>query len=551
MRITLSFLFLLSLPGFLLAQGEPQGTGKSKKIKQRNSFGLRYETYVPTGLWTYTSDAGTVCKKGNFKVKKNICQREGEWLYFNPNGDVFFKVQYANGMPQSFIILDSGQNDCGRDFVRITQEPDGSYYLSCFLFPSIPGYAQKSANERVPLQAVFDYQRQFVKLRPGLRIETPPIAVYDPTAPTKGEDGKIILPPHYFTDAEIMKRFPSVKKTLIPSAVAISPDNLVMNPGFSTKSQGLKGIGRNEIAPFWGSASETPDLNWVNGNPAGGFRVLGVNYEVLRGQLTQPLEAGTMYCFSMKVRMRKGNHVATNNIGAVFLPEEVSIKTPTAGWSKNPKVISGTPMYLALRDTWMTIAGSITAEGGEKYIYIGQFSDDRMFRAVLIDTMNWWECYYLVDDVSLTLSDSGECLCNSTECLLGDADVVVATPEPEKPGKPVTGTKLVFDNIQFETGSSTLLPLAYSSLDSMVALLNTYPSMRITIEGHTDNVGIPSKNQTLSEDRARTVYDYLLKKGIGARRLKFKGLGDTQPIEDNDTGEGRAKNRRVAFVVGK
>ena len=76
-----------------------------------------------------------------------------------------------------------------------------------------------------------------------------------------------------------------------------------------------------------------------------------------------------------------------------------------------------------------------------------------------------------------------------------------------------------------------------------------YPQMTIEIGGHTDGKGSEAYNQRLSENRAKAVVDYLVSKGVDAKRLKYKGYGKTMPVDTNDTEEGRAKNRRVEFKI--
>jgi len=71
----------------------------------------------------------------------------------------------------------------------------------------------------------------------------------------------------------------------------------------------------------------------------------------------------------------------------------------------------------------------------------------------------------------------------------------------------------------------------------------------VSIQGHTDNVGDPKKNLTLSTNRAQAVNNYLILEGIAPNRLEFKGFGETKPVETNKTEEGRAKNRRTTFVI--
>lgn len=101
-------------------------------------------------------------------------------------------------------------------------------------------------------------------------------------------------------------------------------------------------------------------------------------------------------------------------------------------------------------------------------------------------------------------------------------------------------------NIFFATGSANLLPKSYKSLNEVVKILNENPSYKLEIDGHTDNTGKPEKNQVLSENRAKSVADYLKTKGVtDETRLVSKGFGEDKPISDNKKAAGRAKNRRV------
>lgn len=103
--------------------------------------------------------------------------------------------------------------------------------------------------------------------------------------------------------------------------------------------------------------------------------------------------------------------------------------------------------------------------------------------------------------------------------------------------------------IQFETGSETLKQESYVVLDQVVSVMSNYPDHLISITGHTDNVGKESKNETLSIQRARSCYNYLVSKGLDASRILVGGMGEQQPIADNDTKEGRSLNRRVEFKL--
>jgi outer membrane protein OmpA-like peptidoglycan-associated protein len=114
----------------------------------------------------------------------------------------------------------------------------------------------------------------------------------------------------------------------------------------------------------------------------------------------------------------------------------------------------------------------------------------------------------------------------------------------------VTRRKIeIQERIQFETGRARLLPESFPVLDDVARVLVDVPSMRIRVEGHTDNQGSDDFNLELSGERARAVMTYLLAKGISADRLESEGYGETVPLDTNRTPEGRARNRRVEFVI--
>jgi outer membrane protein OmpA-like peptidoglycan-associated protein len=111
------------------------------------------------------------------------------------------------------------------------------------------------------------------------------------------------------------------------------------------------------------------------------------------------------------------------------------------------------------------------------------------------------------------------------------------------------GTKVVLENINFQTSAATLTQTSYPKLDKIVTFLKNNGSIRVEISGHTDNVGSAKANLKLSEDRAKAVVDYMVSQGIDKSRLEPKGYGLTQPIAPNNTPQGREQNRRVEFKV--
>jgi outer membrane protein OmpA-like peptidoglycan-associated protein len=111
------------------------------------------------------------------------------------------------------------------------------------------------------------------------------------------------------------------------------------------------------------------------------------------------------------------------------------------------------------------------------------------------------------------------------------------------------GTKVVLNNIYFETGKAVLRPASNDALNQVYRFLENNPSMKLEISGHTDNTGSLRINQRLSRDRARAVVNYLVNLGISEEMLISAGYADTQPVAPNNTVEGRKQNRRVEFKV--
>ena len=107
----------------------------------------------------------------------------------------------------------------------------------------------------------------------------------------------------------------------------------------------------------------------------------------------------------------------------------------------------------------------------------------------------------------------------------------------------------VVAGIEFDTGLATIRPISKATLNEAVAVLKEYPTLRVLISGHTDNVGERDKNLALSAARADSVKSYLVSQGINAARVETRGAGPDQPIADNKDAPGRQKNRRIEFKL--
>ncbi len=128
--------------------------------------------------------------------------------------------------------------------------------------------------------------------------------------------------------------------------------------------------------------------------------------------------------------------------------------------------------------------------------------------------------------------------------------------EEEIPGAQVTrvgeGINVVFNQdagVYFDTNKATVKGAAIETLDKMAAILKEYPQTNILVVGHTDSAGPDDYNMTLSKQRAESVTNYLITHGISGSRLTTEWFGETQPVADNSTAAGKAKNRRVEMAI--
>ncbi|MEI7594704.1 MAG: OmpA family protein [Bacteroidota bacterium] len=147
-----------------------------------------------------------------------------------------------------------------------------------------------------------------------------------------------------------------------------------------------------------------------------------------------------------------------------------------------------------------------------------------------------------------------------SHALFSDDEFSQIVEIPNQPGS-ITATVTIsmefenreytLDNVYFDFAKATLKIESNKVLNDLVSVMKAKESMMIELSGHTDNVGSPESNIKLSDDRAKTVKDYLVKNGITPNRITTKGYGDTLPIADNTTDEGRKKNRRTVVKIIK
>lgn len=164
---------------------------------------------------------------------------------------------------------------------------------------------------------------------------------------------------------------------------------------------------------------------------------------------------------------------------------------------------------------------------------------------------------YQDDDGIPDLDDDGDGIPDISDACKGQAETYNGYRDddgcPDEVPKPLVkkGERIVLQGVNFELSSARLEPESYIILDQVYESLFANPEIEVEIRGYTDNTGSESFNRKLSQARADTVRTYLVKKGIDSYRITAKGYGSSDPIADNNTEVGRAKNRRIEFFRKK
>lgn len=192
---------------------------------------------------------------------------------------------------------------------------------------------------------------------------------------------------------------------------------------------------------------------------------------------------------------------------------------------------------------WKKYSVIYEAEGGENNICIGNFQKLKRKDLIKIHERGAMSpklfkgfAYTCLDDIQIVDLSATTPVVKETNNVETVKTAKIDLPKP-----------LVLDNLLFETASYRLLDNEIPELDELANFLQKEQQFTIRIEGHTDNIGNENTNQILSENRALSVKDYLIQKGIDEKRMTCKGFGASQPISSNQTAEGRAKNRRVVI----
>ena len=295
-----------------------------------------------------------------------------------------------------------------------------------------------------------------------------------------------------------------------------------------------------------------------SGTSYAGFRIQKKYKEFVEAELTNTLQEGKTYEISWYISLSDHCLYKLDNLGFWLSEKPVSL---TEIGKKTPCTIVPIGEREDDKPDWVLMKSTYVANGREKYITVGNFNPNQRkeltYRQEVNDLNDYLykkfkktrEAYYYIDDVSV-LPLEKEVHEYKTESASGIPEIRPSTIDELLEGREIKkGKTFVLHHIYFEFDEARLKESSNEELDQLYNLMQNHPSMRIMIKGYTDNVGSDAYNEELSERRAKAVAYYLTGKGISPERIEWKGMGNTEPVADNNTEEGRQQNRRVEFVI--
>jgi len=273
------------------------------------------------------------------------------------------------------------------------------------------------------------------------------------------------------------------------------------------------------------------------------------NYrEYIQGELSKTLIKGKNYKMTFYLSLADKSSYALKDIQVLITEEklkpchhsnncEKAIKPSKATEGKFKMYSNTDDVYFLDKEFWIKYSFEFEAEGYENYFSIGNFyRNSKTKKQSSLSNSPYFFSYYYVDEVSIEPSEKEVNV--KTESFVKAKETSIKTNEI-----------YTFENVLFDFDKAELLEVSKEELNQLYKYLKTNPELNAEIYGHTDNSGLEIRNQELSEQRAKAVSNYLIKKGLATTRITSFGFGSTQPISDNDSEEGRQLNRRVAFKL--
>lgn len=272
------------------------------------------------------------------------------------------------------------------------------------------------------------------------------------------------------------------------------------------------------------------------------------NYrEYMQAKLDSPLGAGQLYCVRFYVSSADLSEFVTDGLGAVFSNSKIKNDSEKV-IPMNPQVSNPLNNVLDNNDDWTMLSDVYRAQGGEKYITLGNFLPDhrtliRRRNLSPVEGQRTWEsAYYYVDDLSVAAVNSrSECPCS--------IPLIQANMKDSTRWKIPLGQEVKFDNVLFDFDDAALLTSSIEQLTEVAGWMRNNSFLQLQVLGHTDITGPDGYNLELSKSRADAVLGFLESMGVPSSRLSSGYFGSDRPVANNSEATGRALNRRVDFII--
>ena len=361
------------------------------------------------------------------------------------------------------------------------------------------------------------------------------------------------------------------------SAIAQDPyENMVENGSFEQILGKLKREGAIQVAVGWMSPTKTnadlfsskaPEVIGTPANlygfedPQDGNNYVGIrtfsygnkeprNY--ISTKLKLPLRKNAKYCVKFYISLAEASKYASNNIGANFSKKQYNIDEDKSIMATTSVMHIDNPVFNA-QFGWDQICGIYVAQGGEKFLNIGNFSPDgdtkneRLKKPKDFMGAQIISAYYYVDNISVIMVDNEEeCECESDAAQIQTSIIYEEAPINTEGLKPAQIAQ--FTACYFGYGVGELTASDHGHLDNIYNMLKSNPG-KVMITGHTDSDEAgDGRMEGLGMERAQAAKDYLVGKGIDGARIMVEDKQDTMPKDQSGTELGQAKNRNLSFT---
>lgn len=271
--------------------------------------------------------------------------------------------------------------------------------------------------------------------------------------------------------------------------------------------------------------------------------------EYIMGQLREPLQKGIAYKISFQISLAERSDFAVQTFGVLFSDTPFAVETrKTLSGMHLTKVGQKSSAVLEIemddfysnQEEWVEVVAEYEAIGGERFVTIGNFKDNRRTKKLNFRGNLTQGAYYYLDMVEVAMA--GKSIQNKRKEHVG-------VHGETQNGQVAINTTTLFENVVFAFDDIALTEEAKDEIKGIFSQLETNPNWYIVISGHTDTVGSAAYNQRLSEKRALAVAQYLVELGLENARVKWQGYGSTRPLTESPVQDLQGKNRRVEFTI--